>query len=462
MRAETFKSIIVTPLETYLNKRPAALAVPGSARKGIAARSWSEDAVYANDKNSPRFEIPAVIVRTMRLVNAEHLASKDMAVYWFLFASARKQGIHRERHFVTYNAVAKYLGTRNLQRVRDALDRLNVTDVRYDCNQDGTRCQAAKLIDIAEFDPNSPFTGRTEIYFSLPAVLRRAVQRSKDYAMVDINALSRLRSRYAITLYIRLCYLSRMYDLSRHLWEVDTDKLADILSFPKKGYRKGHLIVAVRQAVESIKGLGTMHRRFDFECLDPNEYTNQYQLTVGSSAKRVAEAAPAELSDAEYEVVVSRNVLPLEAHQYPSVLRFRQAASLVGHSTRIVSHEWRVDVWGATHYGADVAGMKAEDFLRELRYGNLEQIFDWWTDKLVFLPNGLRDRRLVQTFLTADPPFIRAPIVCSIREEQFIDTEVDLEDDNRVGEKLGVYQYGEPDGPPLLVAEDIDDCHIPY
>ena len=461
MRAETFKSILVTKLETFYNKRPPELAVVGSARKGIAAKSWSEDAVYTNEENSPRFEIPAVIVRTMRLVNAEHLASRDMAVYWFMFATARKQGIHRERHSVTYGAVAKYLGTRNLQRVRDALDRLNATDVRYDCNQDGTRNQAAKLIDIAEFDRNQPFNGRTEIYFSLPAVLRRAVQKSKDYAMVDVNALTRLKSRYAVTLYIRLCYLSGMYDVSRHIWDLGVEKMADIISFPRKGYRKAHLIAAVRQAIGEIEGLSKLHRRFDLDCSEPNEFTEQYQFTVGSSAKRVAEAAPAELSTDEYEVVYARNVLPLEAHQYPSVLRLRQAATVVGRSTRIVSHEWRTDVWGATHHGEDVAGMGAEDFLRELRYGNLEKVFDWWTDKLVFLPNGLRDRKVVPAFITAEPAAKVAMVSESI-EDRVVEPEIVPEDDTRIGEELGVYEYGAPDGPPTLVeADDIDDSEIP-
>jgi hypothetical protein len=461
MRAETFKSILVTKLGTYINKRPPELAVLGSARKGIAAKSWSDDAVYTNEENSPRFEIPAVVVRTMRLVNAEHLASRDLAVYWLLFATARQQGIHRERHSITYSAVAKYLGTRNLQRVRDALDRLNITDVRYDCNQDGTRNQGAKLIDIAEFDPNQPFNGRTEIYFSLPAVLRRAVQKSKDYAMVDINALSRLKSRYAITLYIRLCYLSGMYDVSRHVWELGTEKMADILSFPRKRYRKANLMAAVRQAIEEIKGLSKLHRRFDLDCSEPNEFTEQYQISVGSSSKRVAEAAPAELSAEEYEVVYARNVLPLEAHHYPSVLRLRQAATVVGHSTRIVSHEWRTDVWGATHYGADVAGMEAEDFLRELRYGNLEKVFDWWVSRLTFLPNGLRDKKVVPAFIMAEPvakvATVREPI-----EDRAVEPEFVPEDDTRVGEELGVFEYGEPEAPKLVEAQDIDDCDIPF
>lgn len=470
MRAETFTSVLVTKKGTYVNKRPPALVVTGSERKGIAAKNWNEDAVFANEKTSPRFEIPRVVLSTMRLVDAEHLHGRDLATYWFLFASARKQGIHKDRHCVTYSEIAKFLGIRDLKRIRDALDRLNATGVRYDCNQDGTRRQSAQLIEIAEFDPNVPFNGKTEIWFALPAVVRRAVQVSKDYAKVDINALSRLKSRYAVTLYIRLCYLSGMNDAARFAWKPTIEKMADLISFPRKAYKKQHLMAAVRSAIAEINGLTSLHRRYEFTVELPNEFTDEYEFTVGSSAKRLAEVAPAPVPDEEFEVLAARNVLPLEPHQYPTTLSLRQAQTMIGKSARLISHEWRVDVWGATHHGAVVCGMDAKLFLDTLRADGVEKSFDWWIDRLVFAPNGLRVRHgiepppfIKETPVVEETPVVVVPVVREVLKDRVIESEEVLDDDIKTAADYSHIEYGDVDVPPTLVeAPDMDDSDIPF
>lgn len=461
MRAEVFVPILKTPKRVYINKRPPSLAVVGSEREGIAAGKWAEEAVYTNEKNSPRIEIPRVIVKTMRLVNFEHLTGTDLAVYWFLFANARQQGIHRERHAVTLGTIAKFLGVRHLSRIQASLDRLGGADVRYDCNQDGTRKQTSKLIDIAEPDRDVPVKARNLVHFELPVVLRRAVMKSKDYALVDINALPRLRSRYAVTLFIRLCYLAGMNDVARPSWNVDVAKLAAQLSFPTKGFRKLHLTKAVALAIDEINGLSKLHRRFQFDVIAPDEYSAEYMITVGGSARRVAEVSPAEIPDDEYEAIYKRYVLPLEDHQYPSVTLLRRAATLIEKPAKLISHEWRTDVWGATHHDASVGGMDGSTFLKALHDKGVEDMFDWWIDRLVFAPNGLRVRHGLER-----PPFVptraAAPAAPDIIEPETVEEESVPDDDVTMAADYESLEYGDVEAPALVEAEDIDDADIPF
>lgn len=471
MRAETFVPVLIGPDGTpYIRKRPPHLAVRGSERGGIAASDWNEDAVYTNAKTSPRFEIPRVIVKTMRLQDAEHLNGTDLTIYWFLFAAAREQGIHKDRHSVKMSALAQYLGIRSLSRIRDALMRLNTANVRYDCNQDGTRRQACKLIDIAEFDANVQLKGGDLVYFELPSVLRRAVQKSKDYAMVDINALPRLASKIAITLYIRLCYLAGQNSAAREPWEIETERLAEALSFPKKGYRRFHFERALEQALVDIYKLEKLHRRFDFDVMKPDDYSDKYTFDVGTSAKRLAEVAPAELPDEAFEKIYDRNGLVLEKHQYPSTTLLRQASTWLKQSAQdvapqIISSEWRTDVWGAKNHGDAVCGLNAATFLERIEKDGLKETFEWWLDRLSFNASGCRNRAFVEAPQEAKPlpAFLRpklsaAPVV----ETNEVEMDAEVEDDVSIGGDYG-YREADPAMPTGLVdAEDIDDADIPF
>lgn len=458
--------------ETFFKVRPPELALRGADRSGIAAGDWEAEVVATNTETSPRFEVPAVIVRTMRIVNPEHLVANDLAIYWFLFASARRQGMHRERHSVSLGVIAKYLGIRSLARIRDALARLSSARVRYDFNH-GTRRirKEMDLVSIAEFERDVPLRGGDMVYFALPQSVRTAALRAKGYCMIDINALARLNQKLSVMLFIKLSYLAGMHDHARPEWSVDPVKLGRELSVPAC-YAKLHTERAVAAAIEDIQSLGKLHRRFEFDVLAPykaagSEASEKFTFLVGASARRLVEVQPAQISDEAYEKVADRKELPLEKHQYPSIIRLRQAATLLRFPavpesawTKAASDAWRADVWGATHYGEDVVGLPAARFLELIATGGADLMLEHWVEKRDFSQYGLV-RKIEEP---ETPVEVRVPKVPEEVIIESVEVERDIEPgyEFRTAADFDDLDYGMDVDPPPAVYPDVDDDDIDF
>ncbi|MCZ4287266.1 hypothetical protein [Hoeflea alexandrii] len=459
MRAKFFKPILKCHDGiTHINSAPAALAVRGSERKGIAAADWIAETVFTNEKTSPRIEIPRSIVRTMRFVDSEYLRSTDLAVYWLLFGNARFQAIEKDTHSITLGAIARYLGIKSIARVVTCLEHLNRATVRYDFNLGGTRRQQTRLINISEFDADTARKGTDVVHYELPTIVREAVLVSKDYAWVDINALPRLTSKYAVMLYIRLSYIACQNFEARPAWDVSYKSLAGQLSYPTTCFRKLHVVTVVSEALAQINALGKLHKRFGFDCLVPDEFSDNFLITVGSSARRLREVAPADLPAAEYKKVVDRKALPLKDNQYPRITSLRQASTLLGKPTKLISDLWRTDVWGATNYNKGLIGLDAPSFLESIEKHGVESVFERWIDKRGFVEFGIVKAPDVappppKTFMKTEP----AVIVRIVESEYESDDDVTMAAD---------YAYitpeaYEPERAPEIF-EDVDDCEIAF
>lgn len=457
MRARFFKPILKCGDGiTYINSAPAALAVRGSDRAGIAAADWSAETVFTNEKTSPRIEIPSSIVRTMRLVDAEHMCATDLAVYWFLFGNARFQGIDKDTHSITLGAIARYLGIASIARVVSSLKRLNRANARYDFNLNSTRRQQTQLINFAELE--TVRKGTDIVHYELPKIVRDAVLASKGYAWVDINAMTRLSSKYAVMLYVRLSYIAGQNFEARQEWDVSFTSLADQLSYPRGCFRKLHVVTVVSEALAQINALGKLYKRFNFECLVPDEFSDNFLLTVGSSARRLREVAPADLPVEEYKKVVDRKALPLKDNQYPRITSLRQAATLLGRPTKLISDLWRTDVWGATNYNKGLIGLDAPTFLQSIEEYGVERVFERWIEKREFVEFGI-----AKAPEAAPPPPKKFKKMAAAITVHKVESEYDYDEDLELAEDLGdmsVAAY-EPDEAPRIF-DEVDDCEIAF
>lgn len=459
MRAPVFTPILKTRSgRCFINSAPSSIAVCGAERSGIQAKDWMSETAFTNEKTSPRLEIPRSIVKTMRIVNPEHVACLDLTIYWYLFGCARHQGIHRQRHAVSLSAIAKFVGIRSIKRILESLERLNATIVRYDFNLGGTRKQQTQMINIADFDRNSPIVGSVLVHYELPEIVRQAVLVSKDYVMLDINALPRLTSKYAVTLFIRLAYIAGQRWEARQDWNVSFRKLADLLSYPTGCFRRLHVVTKVAAALAQINGLSKLHKRFSFEVIAPDEFSEDYTFTIGSSAKRLREVRPADLPDAEYEKISDRTSLPLKNNQYPRITSLRQASTLLGKPTKIISDLWRTDVWGATNYANITCGLDASEFLASIdRYG-VEPMFEHWIEKRGFPEFGIVKAPEPEV---APPPTFK-PMAKAITVHK-VESEYDYDEDLSLAQDFGEMSVSayEPDCAPAIF-DEVDDCKIAF
>lgn len=136
----------------------------GRDRRGIRAGILAKEAVFDNDVSNPRIEVPFALTKgkMFRLENdveaADRLTAADQALWHYLFARARDQinrlplegsdaGLRDKAaysnkslvHEVRSGEMLAYLGISNPARLRESLDRIGETLVRYDIRYRRTR-----------------------------------------------------------------------------------------------------------------------------------------------------------------------------------------------------------------------------------------------------------------------------------------------------------------------------------
>lgn len=424
--------------------------IRGDRRSGIKAKDFVAEAVISNEKTSPLFEVPRVVVETMRF-DVKALRGQDVPIFWYLFAQARFQGIGAEEHVVSIQALKDYLGTPRRDRILKSLDKLMATEMSLHVNMPGIHGRKSMpMILSVEVDDDT-------VRYSLPAVLRKAVLWSRDYTWVDINAIARFHSKFTAAVYIKTCYEAGLHR-SRRSNIVDTlDRFRARLGLPE-GTQASVLADTIDRVREDLLAIDGPRRRFNITFVLEEGYV---VIECNSSAKKLKEIKPRPMTVKSIRQVARMNSGPLAVppSRWPSLVRLRQAATLLGTSVFTLADAWKLDVFGAAAYPETTfIGMLGDEFIKLIDEEGADEVLETWLDKREFPELGGRRvvegvgveksrKRKMVTIVTVTP--------ASREPDVFIE-------DLRLGDEVGLLEYGIAQPPAVLISADIDDMDIPF
>lgn len=363
--------------------------VRGHQRTGVKALNLSAEAVYTNERTSPRVEIPRIVIDTMS-IESSHLRAGDIAAFWRLFAEARKHGINADVHSIRLGDVVRYLGLNALYRAKQALERLSTATMTLRLNQRGARgtvrLQMIQLLH--DTDDFAALRGHDELFFRLPAALKMAALESRDYAWVDLNAMARFKSKFTVPLYLKLCLEAGKHRLYRSVPEMTKAEFRACVGMPEKTQASVldatlHLVCADLSAINGVR------RRFPIAISFED---GKLQIVVGSAAKKLREVKPAwiapEMAKKQTEEVYA---MPAEKRKlYPSLTRFRQAETEVGAPAYRIFGLWSADLHAATSYPDEhIVGMTGRDFMNLIEKVGADEVLEVWADKRDFEVLGI-------------------------------------------------------------------------
>ncbi|WP_296069403.1 replication initiation protein [uncultured Agrobacterium sp.] len=371
----------------YIWQRSGNRIIRGIGRFGIKARDLQAEAVYSNDQTSPRVEVPRVVIKSMELVDAGHISANDLAVWFRLFAQARLQGMQRDTSTIRLNELCKYLGIRSLIRVKASLNRLAAASLTLHVNLNGRRRVAMPLIE--RLDDGLAFAGGAdEIVFALPKALREVVLESRDYAWIDLNALSRFSSRFTAGIYLRLCYEAGKHWRYRETLDVSKAQFRDLMGLPEDT-QASVLDAAIIRVLDDLAKIDGVRRRFP---INVNLDDDRIIIEVGSAAKKLREVKPQAISnEATEKICRAIRSNRADVRLYPTLTRMRQAATLLETKTWHIFDAWRTDVLGAKLYpNKMIVGHTGKEFLDLIRADDADEVFEFWLDKRDLSDVGVR------------------------------------------------------------------------
>lgn len=454
----------------YVWQRRGDKIVRGWKRKGIRAEEWTKETVYSNEKTSPLVEVPRVIIESMSVDNT--VRARDLAVFFRLFGEARIDGIGSPGFGIPVRALMDYLGIQSTERVRDSLKRIDEATATYRFGHPGGRGKHTLRLAEISFPVGDDERLRAHhiINFRFPAVFVAAVQHSRDFGLVDVNALSRFTCKFTIPLYLRLCLKAGHHARKRRPIQATESELKAMLGFDPATrpcvFRKA--MEAVRADLRSLSG-PRKRFRIGFESWMESDGHLSHLFVVGNPERKLVEVKPAEITDKTLEkIALEDEHMPVEPHQNPRLMLFRRAATIVKRPISVVYRVWRVDVWGAAGGRHDhVIGLPSADFLDLIDEQGVNSVFELWVGKRDFgVPLSLKQ---ADTYDPAQEPgyyLSEGPCRRKRRKKVVLDdgyvcnayADPDEVDD------LAVYADGDnpyEDMPVISDAAD-DDTDIPY
>jgi len=330
---------------------------------------------------SPRVEIPRIVVDTMRIVS-NNLRAHDVAAFWRLFAEARKSGINRDVHGIWLSDLVAYLGLNSIHRAKAALVRLSQAFMTLRLNQEGARGLCSmRMIEVIHDEDLAELRGHDLVFFRLPEALKLAVLHSRDYAWAELNAMARFTSKFSFPLYLKLCL--KAGKIRREIPPMTRAEFAKLVGMPAK-VQSSVLDKTMQLVLNELLAIDGVRRRFPIDIAFVTKGDmEKLVIAVGSSAKRVREAKPAWIAPemAEKMIKTVYDMKPRDRKFYPSLTRFRQAATLVGAQPFKVFSVWQTDLHAVRSHAEPIVGMASVEFVELIERYGIEDIFDVWVDK---------------------------------------------------------------------------------
>lgn len=405
----------------------------GRDRRGIRAGDLIKEARYDNDVSNPRVEVPYALTKGkhFRVVDGvevhDRLTAADQALWHYLFARA-KQDINalpkvgsdaglRDReayrgevrvHGVTVGDMLTYLGIANPARLRESLERIAETRVRYDIRYRGTRL--TRPVDYLTIRPMpEKLRSRDVVEFEIDPEVRVCMQLSRKYVVVDLNALTRFKSRYTARLYTKLSLMASRHallleskkngegkvGLNKRHWSVKPEDLARELGYPMTTYRSATFLAVMTKVAADIEALPELNKRFDVAFVHPSAKLSVFAFATTEARKTVFDIHRAWLGRAAFFHASAhtrpgkRGALKMKDGQFVHHVRIAQAQVFSGHDGLRISKAWRSDVEAANQglVVNEITGWAVSDFLARIERFGAEAVFETWLTRTVAVWN---------------------------------------------------------------------------
>lgn len=212
-------------------------------------------------RQAPSMPKPREMIEQVRIVGRDKLTAADHALYEGLIAWAQDHDPKGASHDIPLEAITGYAGIESTDALVAAMHRLGTTHVRYDIRSEDWRRRGTLPLVVAEVAENLR-RGDGYVRYSIPEPVRRLMIKPKSYAMLEMSALPRLRSRYSSRLYQRLALRAGYSEKALGEWEIEPEALARSLGFAWTRYadfRRNVLEPALEDITREV-------RRFEVIC----------------------------------------------------------------------------------------------------------------------------------------------------------------------------------------------------
>lgn len=272
-RSEQDPRYIITRIE----RRKKHDRITGAMRKGFNSRSGMR---AMTDKETAQKEQPTVdraapMILKLKIIGAigeddkieDVLTAQGHALYEFLMASARIQGIEHNDIRVSFDDIKAFLGISHNARVMDLSEQLRNTVVAYDFIQDGWQRWGEMPLLWHDYLRNQE-DGKRYLSYSIPPAIRQVILESDRYAKLEINAFPKFSCKYTARLYPRLALMAQRHSIfvkKKPAWTIKPEELAELIGYRYKG--KFHFGNFKARCLDPVKTDINQHvKRFRMNC----------------------------------------------------------------------------------------------------------------------------------------------------------------------------------------------------
>lgn len=230
--------------------------IRGKDRKGVQTLDYLEEIMKDDYLASPRYEKPAAMIESIRVVGKDIMTAKDSALYELLLSYARKSGIEKESHEIDVATCLKFLGVAHTERLLESIERITSTLVRYDFMTDGNskRHRGSIPLILAEVTDDLR-SGTSTLTYAIPPSIRKVILESRQYGLLEIRPFAQFRCKYTARLYQKLAFRAGMTNGYGKIWELTPLELAELVDYPIENFRYFNFEArCLMPVLEDIKG----------------------------------------------------------------------------------------------------------------------------------------------------------------------------------------------------------------
>lgn len=181
-------------------------------------------------RQAPVVPRPREMIEQVKVVGRDTLTAADNALYEGLVAWAQAHDGEAEGHAVPLATVMSYAQVESTDALVAMMHRLSTTYVKYDIRSEDWRRRGTLPLVLAEVAENLK-RGDGFVRFSIPEPVRRLLIAPRSYAMLELAAFPRFKSRYSARLYQRLALRAGYSEVARGDWLIEPQALAKSLGF---------------------------------------------------------------------------------------------------------------------------------------------------------------------------------------------------------------------------------------
>lgn len=359
----------------------------------------------------------------------ECLTSKDMAIYEYLYAHARRNGIALKFHEMSFGELMEFSKISSPTRLIEGIERIGKASVKYRpfCPQKSKQV-FSKLLHT--FEIKAAERGKRELkkaskkstlIYTLPEYVKYHVQRSRSYGWVHLNTYADFKNKYSARLYSKLSILAGYDNAEWRVWEPTFSELAVYLGYARKGgdFHRGSFQRAIKAALDEINDVVM---DFTFTLKKHNEH---YEIYVGAKRENLFAQKAARVHKLKtLDRILDRRDSFLKVDKFPKTvwlfqaqtyfrkkragLHFPMGASF-GISALAISKRWASDYAVARLLpNCKLGHMSANTFTNLVDMGEIKAAFQYWIDSQIHMSlEGLEDQfpdLKICDFDTADLP----------------------------------------------------------